>query len=72
MHLAFIFGAAYLSEHMAHVLSAANLPENSNVIWVISAEKLTQSVKICTEHYMEQILDQSADVSYAVEFLGFC
>lgn len=57
MDLSFIREAAYLSEHTAHVLSAANLAENSNTIGVISAEKLTQSVKICTEHYAEQILD---------------
>lgn len=57
---------------MAHVLSAANLPENSNAIRVISAKKLSQSVKICTEHYTEQILDHSVDVSHAAEFLGFC
>lgn len=57
MDLSFICGAAYLSEHMAQVLSAANLAENSNTIGVIRAEELTQSVKICTEHYTEQILD---------------
>lgn len=57
MDFSFICGAAYLSEHMAHVLSAANLAENSNTIEVISAEKLTRSVKICTKHYTEQMLD---------------